>query len=174
MHSTENRYSRKLGEYLSKSTSREAMLNVRLLIFMILGIVCLILFFPTKKEILPSWRVQIVDPTGKPATNTLVRQIWRDTSIEFSSNQEDKYTDATGEVLFPKRTARVCLLQRAIVPVYSILSHESFYLGPNGLIYTQREDCEGSFMFTASSIKPEIESKTGDSLVKVIKLECGQ
>lgn len=53
--------------------------------------------------IVPAWRIQIVDETGKPVTNVLVREAWQDYDIEDTGHEADARSDENGYVSFPER-----------------------------------------------------------------------
>jgi len=55
--------------------------------------------------IVPAWKIQVVDPSGKPLRNVLVRQVWQDYDIEDERHEADAYTDRNGFVSFPERKA---------------------------------------------------------------------
>jgi hypothetical protein len=57
----------------------------------------------TTESTVPAWKVQVVDETGKPIANVLVRQIWQDYDVERKGHQEDVRSDENGYATFSQR-----------------------------------------------------------------------
>ncbi len=61
-----------------------------------------------------------------------VREVWQDYTVESQSHEEDRTTDAKGNIIFEKRTARFPLIRRAYGVAWNVVStgaHASF--GPH-------------------------------------------
>jgi hypothetical protein len=82
----------------------------------------------------PSWDVWVTDGSGHPVEGALVRLDYQNYSVEEDSHEEDRYTDARGYAMFPRRDSSASALTRCI---YSALSattgvHASF--GPHASV----------------------------------------
>jgi len=91
--------------------------------------VIVLVLYPFKKTLVPAQEVLVTTKDMHPIGHALVRQIWRDYSLEFDGHEEDLPTDIHGRVTFPTRTIRACLLWRLIGPLTSIAGqgvHASF------------------------------------------------
>jgi hypothetical protein len=77
-------------------------------------IACLVvlLAYPFDTTVVPEWKIRIVDETSKPVPNVVVREQWRNHSVEFHGHHEDRKTDSEGYVSFPRRTVRAPLIFR--------------------------------------------------------------
>jgi hypothetical protein len=53
--------------------------------------------------VVSAWKIQVVDPSGKPLRKVFVRQVWRDYDMEDADHESDSYTDRNGFVSFPER-----------------------------------------------------------------------
>ncbi len=71
------------------------------------------LFFPLNQTIAPEWDVQVLGADRKPLANITVREVWRQSSLEHFSQEQEQKTDANGQVRFERRLQRSNLLQRA-------------------------------------------------------------
>jgi len=88
-----------------------------------------VMVFPFPKTLVPAQRVFVTTKDMHPISGALVRQIWRDYSLEFAGHEEDLPTDADGRVTFPARKIRAPLVWRLIGPLTSIAGqgvHASF------------------------------------------------
>ena len=73
-----------------------------------------LLAYPFQSTVVPEWKIRIVDETGKPVPNVVVREQWRDHSVEFHGHNEERITDSEGYVFFPRRTVRAPLMFRVV------------------------------------------------------------
>lgn len=69
----------------------------------IIGI--LVLLVPWKSEVAPTWKLRVIDQSGKPIPNLPVSQNWIDPNFHGWWLEEDFRTDENGFVSFPKRRA---------------------------------------------------------------------
>jgi len=67
--------------------------------------VSIILLFPWKSQIVPSWRIQVVDEQGHPIRNLAVSQKWVNPNFQMLWLEEDFRSDENGFVTFPERSA---------------------------------------------------------------------
>lgn len=79
-------------------------------------IACLVvlLVYPFDSTVVPEWQIRIVDEASKPIRDVVVREQWRNHSVEFHGHYEDRKTDSEGYVFFPRRTVRAPLIVRAL------------------------------------------------------------
>lgn len=73
----------------------------------IVGLTAIVLIgaiIPFPQTIAPDWTVTTLDATRKPLTGITVREVWQQYSVENSSHEEDRLTDSSGKVHFPRRT----------------------------------------------------------------------
>src|SRR2546425_3749540 len=88
-----------------------------------------VMLFPFRKTLVPTQHVLVTTKDMHPISGALVRQIWRDYSLEFGGHEEDLPTDVHGRVTFPARTITAPLIWRLIGPLTSIAGqgvHASF------------------------------------------------
>jgi hypothetical protein len=80
-----------------------------LILLLSFGIIGVVIFSsagqtrPDERVLVPAWKIQVVDPSGKPLRNVFVRQVWRDYDMEDADHETDAYTDRNGFVSFPER-----------------------------------------------------------------------
>ena len=67
--------------------------------------VSIILLFPWKSQIAPSWRIQVVDEKGHPIRNLAVSQNWVNPNFQMLWLEEDFRSDENGFVTLPARSA---------------------------------------------------------------------
>src|SRR5258708_23496877 len=82
----------------------------------------LALAFPYKTTVEPSRNILVVTRGMRPISGILVRQSWKNYSLESDGNEEDRYTDHSGRVSFPQRSIRRPLILRIILPAINFLS----------------------------------------------------
>lgn len=69
--------------------------------------------FPFNQTVAPEWDVTVLDADHRPLPNINVREVWQQYSVDDTSHQEDRQSDANGRVHFQRRQQRSNLLQRA-------------------------------------------------------------
>lgn len=89
------------------------------------------LVIPFETTVVPAASVRIVDDGNHPAANILVKQEWKDVTIEDEMHVDFLKTDENGAVNFPNRTVRTFLLKRIINTTWRILTQ-----GPHASIGT--------------------------------------
>jgi len=111
---------------------------------------------PYPSLVVPPWRLQVVDPDGRPMPAIKVRQHWQNYSFESEGHEIDARTDAAGWVAFPARAASKSALFRIIVPVGNgVLGgvHASF--GPSSMIQAWNNEYEGWVHYKAQGQLPD-------------------
>ena len=79
-----------------------------------LAIVAAILLFPYDQTIAPEWTIHTLDANRRPLANITVREVWQQFSLESEGHEEDRLTDSSGRVQFPRRYRRSSVGQRLI------------------------------------------------------------
>lgn len=92
-----------------------------------------ILLYPFKMNVVPEWRVRVVDQERTPLRRVEVTEYWSHLSVELDDHQADSTTDDEGYVTFPARSIRVSLLRRGIYPFIKVLRHDGEY-GPSAYL----------------------------------------
>jgi hypothetical protein len=88
--------------------------NKQLMGCLLIACLGVLLAYPFQSTVVPEWKIRIVDETGKPVPNVVVREQWRDHSVEFHGHNEERITDSEGYVFFPRRTVRAPLMFRVV------------------------------------------------------------
>jgi hypothetical protein len=98
----------------------------KVLLIPLLALLAVVALYPWETNVVPEWRVRIVDQSGTPLAHTGVREVWRHYSIESRGHEEDLRTDQNGYVTFPKRTIRAALAARIIRSlIHALTPHDS-------------------------------------------------
>jgi hypothetical protein len=92
----------------------------------IIAILCFIalIAYPFESNLLPVWRLQIVDVNENVCRNMLITQSWGHYSLypkSGSGGLDKRFTDINGYVEFPERKIRASLLRRVFMPVISYI-----------------------------------------------------
>ena len=88
--------------------------NKRLVTWTLIACLAVLLAYPFDTTVVPEWKIRIVDETSKPVPNIVVREQWRNHSVEFHGHNEDRMTNSEGSVSFPRRTVRASLIFRVV------------------------------------------------------------
>lgn len=121
----------------------------KLVLVIVLAAVLLMPLFSI--QMVPEWRLQVLDQDGVPVQNEMIRQTWKDYSLEFwtlSGHEETTITDTNGYVIFPPRSIRVSVLEILASKFRDIIArlnpHSSF--GPASSVFcVNRINCEAYF-----------------------------
>lgn len=102
----------------------------RYLTFASIAIVIALLVYPFESNIVPTWRVQIVDVDGRACNQMRVNQSWAHYSLYLDGDFhiDNRLSDGNGYVEFPARTTRAALPRRVVVPVIAhvlVIAHGS-------------------------------------------------
>jgi hypothetical protein len=82
----------------------------------------MVLLIPFPTTVVPEWRLRLVDEQGKPRAGVQVTQVWKHYSLEWGGccdNEEERWTDGNGFVVFPRRTIWAGLLRRIVFPIWA-------------------------------------------------------
>jgi hypothetical protein len=91
----------------------------------------------------PEWSVQVVDESGNPLSGMLVRLSYTNYSVESTGHEENRYTDQSGAIIFPKHRRWASMLQRTFYTALSAsaFAHASF--GPHAYVFAFGNRREG-------------------------------
>lgn len=81
--------------------------------------VSIILLFPWRSQIAPSWKIQVVDEQGHPIKNLAVSQNWVNPNFRMLWFEEDFRSDEEGFITLPERSAWGNVLLRIISLIWS-------------------------------------------------------
>jgi len=78
----------------------------------------------------PDWQVWVVDESGSPVPDALVRLEYQNYSVEMSEHEEDRVADSQGYAHFPEHRRSASIIQRCWYSGLSAraLAHASFGL----------------------------------------------
>jgi hypothetical protein len=86
----------------------------RSLSWLLAGLILLVLLYPEKLTIVPEYHVKVIDQSGQPMERAAVSELWQLVSVQRQEMLEQRYTNASGEVVLPARTIRAPLAERAL------------------------------------------------------------
>jgi len=77
---------------------------------------------PVPQVVAPDWTVTTLDRAHSPLAGVTVREVWEQYSVESASHEEDRKTDAKGEVHFPRRTRKISVAGKLVGCAFGVLS----------------------------------------------------
>jgi hypothetical protein len=80
----------------------------------VIAVVAAILLFPVKRTVAPEWTIYTLDADRHPLANITVREVWQQYSLENAGHEEDRLTDSSGRVQFPRRSLRSSIGQQLV------------------------------------------------------------
>ena len=90
----------------------------RIALFGVVGVLAIVRLYPYQSELVPTWRIRIVDGSAHPVKDVDVMQVWHHPYSFASERQEGGLlTDANGYVVSPRQTVRASLIDRIVFPV---------------------------------------------------------
>jgi hypothetical protein len=92
----------------------------------------------------PEWSVLVVDESGNPLPNMLVRLDYENYSVEDSEHEEERTTGNDGRVTFPPRKSSAPILSRCYYTARSAMALEHASFGPNAYVNVFGDHLEGS------------------------------
>ena len=88
--------------------------RLRRALIAVLLLLLVLLVFPFKTTIVPSWNLRVVDQSGTPVRGLNVTEHWQHYLIESSAHEDARQTGPDGRVSFPERSVRASLLRRSL------------------------------------------------------------
>jgi hypothetical protein len=101
----------------------------------IVAVILIAGFLPLPQTVAPDWMITTLDAARRPLVGVTVREVWQQYSLENSSHEEDRLTDNSGKVRFPRRTYWTSIAGRIGGCMFQIISggvHAS--CGPNSYL----------------------------------------
>lgn len=83
----------------------------------ILLIIFVLSFTPFPTELIPEWKMQIVDERNQPLPSVMTEQSWRNYTFFAVEGHDEKCTDSNGIVIYPKRFLWAGAFSRIVSPV---------------------------------------------------------
>ncbi len=78
-------------------------MSARSIIVAVAAVILVAAFIPLPQTVAPAWTITTLDAARRPLTGVTVREVWQQYSLDDSSHEEDRFTDANGKVQFPRR-----------------------------------------------------------------------
>ncbi|MCM3872234.1 MAG: Ig-like domain-containing protein [Pyrinomonadaceae bacterium] len=75
-------------------------------------VLAILLIFPFKTIIVPTWTLKVTDESGNPVQGIKVTEHWQHYLLESSGHEDLRQLGTDGRVSFPERTIRASLLRR--------------------------------------------------------------
>jgi len=96
----------------------------RLIIVAILALSTVAVLIPIETTIVPKWQLEVVDVNGTRCPNMRVTENWGHYRLFLDGNfsSEDRFTDKSGLVLFPKRVVRASIVRRFVMAIITRLA----------------------------------------------------
>lgn len=120
-------------------------------------LVCIIgALFPFESEVVPAWRLRVVDENGRAVADQEAQQSWIDHALDTTGwHEQARTTDANGYVAFPHRTVRASLLRRVAMPVINLLTHGGVGAAASVRVYNSAGDA-ASVAYKQGATLPEL------------------
>ena len=88
--------------------------RLRRALAVLLILLAVLLLFPFKTTIVPTWTLRVMDESGAAVPGLKVTEHWQHYLLESSGHEELRQVGADGRLTFPERTIRASLLRRAL------------------------------------------------------------
>src|SRR5262245_31067596 len=79
----------------------------------------LLVLLPWRVQIVPAWKLRVIDEQGKPIPSLAVSENWIDPNLTFLWLEEDFKTNEDGFVNFPERYTWQNILLKVAAPVWN-------------------------------------------------------
>jgi hypothetical protein len=125
-----------------------------------------ILFLPLESSVVPEAKVVVVDDSGTPMPNVLVKQQWKDVGVEDQIHVDLVRTNENGVASFPTRKGRSSLGRRLLKVVWRTATqgaHASIW--PYGVLTAYANDDPnrwGSVGYNSDTWPKQIQVKRWD------------
>ena len=97
----------------------------RIAIVVVATLIAVIILYPIETTVVPEWRIQTIDQSGRPISQVPLRQSWENYRIKAESYEEYTATDANGITTFRARTIKANLLRRIVRSISTLNLHGS-------------------------------------------------
>jgi hypothetical protein len=124
---------------------------------MISALIAGIMLWPIRSLEAPEWKVRVVDRTGKPVPDVVVRESCRNYSAEFGGHEEDLRPDDQGNVTFSKKLIRTPIVKLLFVMAQSATAGAHASFGPHCFVFAFRGDVQSTSLDWNGS-SPQLES----------------
>ena len=94
----------------------------------------------------PEWTITVTDEMGHPMSGMLVRLNYQNYSVENNSHEQDLYTDANGQVVFPTRKKAASTLSRCYYTAMSAMAFVHASFGSSAYVNVFGRGREGSII----------------------------
>ena len=106
----------------------------------------LLLFMPFPTQMVPKWKLLVVDEQGQPLANVKVEQSWEHYSFIGVKGFDERRSDENGYVMFPQRLLWAGLISRIVSPILAeigTLVHGSTGLSIDARVFDQKRYYSG-------------------------------
>jgi hypothetical protein len=106
-------------------------------IILLAAVILIASIIPFSVSTVPRWRLQVVDPSGRPIANEPVGEFWEHASFEppgHSEHNKIANTDSNGFVEFPPQSVKVTLGGIALTKFSHITSLTAYNTGKMGYV----------------------------------------
>lgn len=93
--------------------------NSKLKKWHIVLIVLFLLFMPFPTEMIPEWKMLVVDNKNKPLSNVRTEQNWKNYTFFATQGYDSKCTNSKGKVVYPSRYLWAGTLSRIVSPLWA-------------------------------------------------------
>ncbi|HEX7772177.1 MAG TPA: hypothetical protein VF435_07120 [Pyrinomonadaceae bacterium] len=79
-----------------------------------IALLLVVLLYPIETTVVPIWKIRVIDEHGTGYEGIRIVEFWKHYSLELQDgeNGEERWTDGSGVVEFPRRTIRLSILSR--------------------------------------------------------------
>jgi hypothetical protein len=117
--------------------------------YTILLLSAVVLLTPYSTTVVPEWKVRVLGPDGKPAAGVLVRQAWKNYSLELDvgENFDERLSDENGYAVFPRKTITKGPLHRGVLMfVTGLLTLAHGSTGIHASVWAVTNKCSSTFI----------------------------
>lgn len=79
--------------------------------------IAVVLFMPFPTEMIPEWKMQVVDEQNQPLADVRAEQSWRNYAFWGGDGYVTKCTDSNGYIVFPRRFFWAGTVSRIVFPL---------------------------------------------------------
>jgi len=113
----------------------------------------LVFLLPWKSQIVPAWKVRVVDQDGNPIAHLAVSQNWVDPNFQVLWLEEDLRTDENGFVGFPERSTWQNVFLKVGSPIWNrVLPGKQNY---DAMVFGWGSYSHGEVYYQSGQVLPE-------------------